>query len=133
MPRLQQKLSDYAGQRDGGGVPGCLPPPDDVRKAPVQKGGKVCGMAKIRIKRKDKVKLPEVRTGIYRIPTKAVFRKKYSDLGKSWNEVYGKKKCLKCNQHFQENEVYEMVFSKKHGRDMGQHIECPPKERKVKR
>lgn len=63
--------------------------------------------------------IPRVRH-VYRIPTRAVYLKKRLDAGKSWNDVYGKARCAKCHQHFQEGDVYELNNAGK-----GQHVECP--------
>jgi len=63
---------------------------------------------------------------IYRIPTKKGYAKIRLDKGKSWQDVYGKQRCRKCKQHFQESEVY--TFMENDTRHF-QHIDCKhPKE-----
>jgi hypothetical protein len=75
--------------------------------------------------------LPSVRC-VWRIPTRAVFRKKHPSGDPTWDQVYGKSRCSKCHQLMKEGDVYErdpeFISGKVH---KYQHVECPEKVKKV--
>jgi hypothetical protein len=48
-------------------------------------------------------------TGVYRIPTRKVFKKIRADKGTTWEQVYGSEKCIRCREHFKESDPYIVV------------------------
>lgn len=75
-----------------------------------------------------KIIIPQVRVGVFRIPTKEHYRKThppdYKDI--PWQKVYGDRRCSKCHQHFKEGEAYEADPKFCSGKiHKFQHIECP--------
>jgi hypothetical protein len=44
-------------------------------------------------------------------------------------QIYGRKKCHICKQHFKEGEVYRMVDDNS---SIYKHVECPVKVKKVR-
>ena len=72
-------------------------------------------------------------TGIYRIPTKAVYKKTHTKNDPTWDEVYGQHdcKCMTCKKHFLEGDTYIVVtLWKKHSDGSSspthkyQHTDC---------
>jgi len=63
--------------------------------------------------------IPAVATGIYRIPKKSWFNKKQVNGDPKWKDIYGKKKCFVCKEHFQEGEAYKATNNHKY-----HHVDC---------
>ena len=55
-------------------------------------------------------------TGIYRVPTKKVFKKNHPVEGDpTWQDIYGSSKCMTCKKPFREGDTYIVVVTwKKH-------------------
>jgi hypothetical protein len=47
--------------------------------------------------------------GVYRVPLKRVFNKKKLDATKTWDDVYGRTKCIACKRHLKEGDAYTVL------------------------
>lgn len=68
-------------------------------------------------------------TGVYRIPLRRVFNKKRIPGDPSWDQIYGKKRCVSCRQYFHEGDVYFVTNDGEYSHLSGM---CPAKGRKVR-
>lgn len=64
-------------------------------------------------------KLPGV-IATYRVPLRSVFNAKHIKGDPSWDDIYGKKKCCHCLEHFKEGQAYRMAKNNE-----PYHVECP--------
>lgn len=65
---------------------------------------------------------------VYRVPTKAYYRKNRLDKTKNWNDIYGTHRCSVCKQHFREKDAYTVTNDGRY-----QHVECPKKAKHGKK
>lgn len=67
---------------------------------------------------------------VYRIPTKAWYRKHRLDLTKTWNDIYGNARCHLCKKKMTEKDAYVIVITWRGAEKLSpthkyQHVECP--------
>jgi len=65
--------------------------------------------------------------GVYRVPLRRVFNKKRIPGDPSWNDVYGKARCVICHKHFSEGDPYMVTVAGKY-----EHINCRETAKKNK-
>lgn len=66
--------------------------------------------------------------GIYRVPLRRVFRKGRIPGDPTWDEIYGKARCIKCRGHFSEGQPYRTDNTGGYS-----HVECPEKKKVLKK
>lgn len=66
--------------------------------------------------------------GIYRVPLRRVFRKGRMPGDATWDEIYGKARCVKCRGHFSEGQAYRTDNA-----GACSHVDCPEKKKVSKK
>jgi hypothetical protein len=78
----------------------------------------VVNMKKPKLEKKITSPVPII-GGVYRIPLRKVYNKNHIKGDATWDSIYGKKKCAKCRQKFQEGDAYRTTNDHKYV-----HVEC---------